>query len=106
MVRIVCGETPHTKLRQREGHARAPVVFRIYFFMIVTLHRPVPVCLFTPESSLGLLGTPQLAAAAGKSLQSCPTLLDRIDGSSPGSPVTGILQTRALEWVAISFSNA
>ena len=47
-----------------------------------------------------------LAAAAAKSLQSCPTLCDPIDGSPPGSPVPGILQARTLEWVAISFSNA
>ena len=46
------------------------------------------------------------AAAATKSLQSCPTLCDPIDGSPPGSPVPGILQARTLEWVAISFSNA
>ena len=46
------------------------------------------------------------AAAAAKSLQSRPTLCDPIDGSPPGSPVPGILQTRTLEWVAISFSNA
>ena len=46
------------------------------------------------------------AAAAAKSLQSCPTLCDPIDGSPPGSPVPGILQGRTLEWVAISFSNA
>ena len=46
------------------------------------------------------------AAAAAKSLQSCPTLCDPIDGSPPGSPVPGILQPRTLEWVAISFSNA
>ena len=46
------------------------------------------------------------AAAAAKSLQSCPTLCDPIDGSTPGSPVPGILQARTLEWVAISFSNA
>ena len=46
------------------------------------------------------------AAAAAKSLQSCPTLWDPIDGSPPGSPVSGILQARTLEWVAISFSNA
>ena len=45
------------------------------------------------------------AAAAAKSLQSCPTLRDPIDGSPPGSPVPGILQARSLEWVAISFSN-
>ena len=45
------------------------------------------------------------AAAAAKSLQSCPTLCDPTDGSPPGSPVPGILQARILEWVAISFSN-
>ena len=43
--------------------------------------------------------------AAAKSLQSCPTLCDPIDGSPPGSPVPGILQPRTMEWVAISFSN-
>ena len=46
------------------------------------------------------------AAAAAKSLQSCLTLCDPIDGSPPGSPVPWILQARTLEWVAISFSNA
>ena len=46
------------------------------------------------------------AAAAAKSLRSCPTLRNPIDGSPPGSPVPGILQARTLEWVAISFSNA
>ena len=46
------------------------------------------------------------AAAAAKSLHSCPTLCDPIDGSPPGSPDPGILQARTLEWVAISFSNA
>ena len=46
------------------------------------------------------------AAATAKSLQSCPTLCDPIDGSSLGSSVPGILQARILEWVAISFSNA
>ena len=65
-------------------------------------------CLFmwvsrTPGSSL-LLGV--AAAAAAKSLQSCPTLCDPIDSSPPGSPVPGILQARTLEWAAISFSKA
>ena len=46
------------------------------------------------------------AAAAANSLQSCPTLCDPRDGSLPGSPVPETLQTRTLEWVAISFSNA
>ena len=50
--------------------------------------------------------TPWCVVAAAKSLQSCPTLCDPIDSSPPGSPVPGILQTRTLEWVAISFSNA
>ena len=44
--------------------------------------------------------------ANAKSLQSCPTLCDPIDGSPPGFPIPGILQARTLEWVAISFSNA
>ena len=50
--------------------------------------------------------SPAAVAAAAKSLQSCPTLCDPIDGSPPGSPVPGILQARTLEWVAIFFSNA
>ena len=62
------------------------------------------------KARLGLLVQDQsfnsLAAAAAKSLQSCPTLCDPTDGSPPGSPVPGILQARTLEWVAISFSNA
>jgi len=55
-------------------------------------HLPISLCI-TP-------------AAAAKSLQSCPTLCDPIDGSPAGSLVPGILQARTLEWVAISFSNA
>ena len=51
-----------------------------------------------------LVGSVKLLIA--KSLQSCPTRCDPIDGSPPGSPVPGILQARILEWVAISFSNA
>ena len=64
----------------------------------------------------GLFSSPKLdfkphwqdkyAAAAAKSLQSCPTLCDPIDGCPPGSSIPGILQARTLEWVAISFSNA
>ena len=46
------------------------------------------------------------AAAAAKSLQSCPTLCNPIDGSPSGSAIPGMLQARTLEWVAISFSNA
>ena len=50
--------------------------------------------------------TKTAAAAAAKSLQSCPTLCDPIDGSPPGSPVPGILHARTLEWGAIYFYNA
>ena len=46
-----------------------------------------------------------MAAAAAKSLQSCPTLCDPIDSNPPGSPVPGILQARTLEWAAIAFSE-
>ena len=57
------------------------------------------------ESHVNTLST-LAAAAAAKSLQSCPILCDPIDGSPTGSSVPGILHARILEWVAISFSNA
>ena len=53
-----------------------------------------------------IIGVVVAAAAAAKSLQSCLTLCDPIDGSPPGSPIPEILQARTLEWVAISFSSA
>ena len=56
--------------------------------------------------SLGKTTAEPHPAAAAKSLQSCLTLCDPIDGSPPGSSIPGILQARTLEWVAISFSNA
>ena len=56
------------------------------------------------DPAIPLLGI--YPAAASKSLQSCPTLCNPIDGSLPGSTIPGILQARTLEWVAISFSNA
>ena len=58
-------------------------------------------CVFSSSISLSYA-----AAAAAKSLQSCLTLCDPIDGSPPSSPVPGILQARTLEWVAFSFSDA
>ena len=61
---------------------------------------PAWYCLSLPHS----LPLPA-AAAAAKSLQSCPTLWDPRDGSPPGSPIPGVLQARTLEWVAISFSS-
>ena len=59
------------------------------------------------NKNVGIAGSCRVAAAAtAKSLQSCPTLRDPIDGSPPGSSVPGTLQARILEWVAISFTNA
>ena len=58
------------------------------------------------KSFISLMVQLSSADTAAKSLQSCPTLCDPIDGSPPGSAVPGILQARTLEWVAISFSNA
>ena len=58
------------------------------------------------DSIISRVPTNSAAAAAAKSLQSCPTLCDPIDGSPPGSTAPGILQARALEWVAIAFSPA
>ena len=55
--------------------------------------------------ALGSIATNKAAAAAAKSLQSCPTLCDPIDGRPPGSPVPGIVQARVLEWGAIAFSD-
>ena len=68
-------------------------------------------CIFTNKEGCSYCSFPTLPledalAAAAKSLQSCPTLCDPIDGSPQGSPVPGILQAGTLEWVAISFSNA
>ena len=66
---------------------------------------PLPIAVVLNEA-FRALSDPHAAAAAAKSLQSCLTLCDPMDGSPPGSPVPGILQARTLEWVAISFSNA
>ena len=64
--------------------------------------RKIPAKTVWPESNHRAAAAP----AAAKSLQSCPTLCDPIDGSPPVSPIPGILQARTLEWAAISFSNA
>ena len=61
---------------------------------------------FVYHITVGFCFVVTIAAAAAKSLQSCPTLCDPTDGSPPGSPVPGILQARTLEWVAIPFSTA
>ena len=63
-------------------------------------------CLTTTPALAGRFFTTEPPAAAAKSLQSCPTLCDHIDGSPSGSPIPGILQARTLQWVAISFSDS
>ena len=68
--------------------------------LFLSSHRTIDKLLMIHETWLLSLAT------AAKSLQSCSTLCDPIDGSPPGFPVPEILQVRILEWVAISFSNA
>ena len=60
----------------------------------------------TKDIAAAAVAVAAAAAAAAKSLQSCLTLCDPIDGSTLGSPLPGILKARTLEWVAVSFSNA
>ena len=72
-----------------------------YTIKVINCHKYRKSCLLH-----GIMSSFRPAAAAAKSLQSCPTLCDPIDGSPPGSTVPGILQARTLEWVAISFSSA
>ena len=78
--------------------------------MCIDITLPPKVCLVKamvyPVVVYGCEGWTIKKATAAESLQSCPTLRDTIVGSPPGSSVPGILQARALEWVAISFSNA
>ena len=91
------------------------ILFRFPFSFSARFQREVLIGLLTPvvlptghsSDSPGKLDDAcSHPPATAKSLQSCPTLCDPIDGSPPGSPVPGILQARTLEWVAISFSNA
>ena len=108
-ITISLGRQESTVLRYRDSrtqHAGAQIPFRSSVTLGKLRNFPVP-SLSYPQNGdnsvcLVLLWS---AAAAAKSLQSCPTLCDPIDGSPPGSPVPGILQARKLEWVAISFSN-
>ena len=67
--------------------------------------RPQNLSLLTSDPAV-VPGYSVTTTTTTKSLQSCPTLCDPIDGSPPSSPVPGILQARTLEWVAVSFSNA
>ena len=83
-------------------------LIRVILIILSTVTPSVPgaVCSHLLEANSHDSVVASVTAAAAKSLQSCPTLCDPIDGSPPGSPVPGILQARTLEWVAIFFSNA
>ena len=83
-------------------HHQLPEFTQTHIHRVSDAIQPLVFC----YSCLNELNQLSSAAAAAKSLQSCPTLCDPIDGSPPGSPVPGILQARTLEWIAISFSNA
>ena len=89
------------------------LAIKAVFFLLLLLHFGLwllPRIRCWIEINLSFAHNPSVlfsaAAAAAKSLQSCPTLCDPIDGSPRGSPIPGILQARTLEWVAISFSYA
>ena len=79
------------------------IMLRVFSREFITYGPDVALCYYFILKALPIHFT---NAAAAKSLQSCPTLCDPIEGSPPGSPVPGILQARTLEWVAISFSSA
>ena len=79
--------------------------FQVFKLVLEKAEKPEIKLPSSAESSKNQESSRKTSAAA-KSLQSCLTLYDPIDGSPPGSPVPGILQARILEWVAISFSNA
>ena len=96
------------------GYLSFVLISRMHYLYILEI-KPLSVASFASifsQSVVGLFVSSSFAvqkivfaAAAAKSLQSCPTLWDPIDSSPSGSPVPGILQARTLEWVAISFSN-
>ena len=99
-----CSEPELSQLRASDGCIGS---CRIWFRYENVCHSARPTaCPHLCQSVLNEGMDEALTAAAAKSLQSCPTLCDPIDGSPPGSPVPGILQARTLDWVAISFSNA
>ena len=75
-------------------------VFCVFYYLCEKYYKPITVQQYIASC------VSWVSAATAKSLQSCPTLCDPIDGSPPGSPIPGILQARTLEWVANSFSNA
>ena len=92
-----------------QHHNSKALILRCLAFFIVQLSHPYmttgKTIALTRKTFVDKVNT-AIATATAKSLQSCLTLCDPIDGSPPDSPIPGILQARTLEWVAISFSNA
>ena len=90
------------------SNARPVTISILAFWLLLSLSEPqFPPLINNANNPLGCWRLKcMLAAAAAKSLQSCPTLCNPIDSSPPGSTVPGILQARTLEWVAISLSSA
>ena len=91
------------------GHSVSSVFFFLVDFLCLSSWVITIILFYLPVHWLEvwlLLPSVSFHYAAAKSLQSCPTLCDPIDGSPPGPSVPGILQARTLEWAAISFSNA
>ena len=91
----------HLSLRFIQSFDHLLSIYSINIYQTPTHHIPGT----KQHHSLGALTLYCCCCAAAKSLQSCPTLCDPIDGSPPGSAVPGILQVRIMEWVAISFSK-
>ena len=95
------------EVERRDFRQRKKNIYILYLWcqipMDVNILKWENKCFYCFSSKCVLLHCP---AAAAKSLLSCPTLCDPINGSPPGSPVPGSLKARTLEWVAISFSNA
>ena len=99
----------NTKLKEDKSDSYEIQIFRNICDILSHLFEPqflYKIRLNNPFAIIWGLNETAAAAAAARSLQSCPTLCDLIDGSPPGSPVPGILQAITLEWAAISFSNA
>ena len=105
-VESCCWSTPHISLSTCM-HRVCPSALTLQKVVLTLFFSPCNQKRTAGKESVGYLTISfKSAAAAAKSLQSCPTLCDPRDGSPPGSPVPGILQARTLEGVAISFSNA
>ena len=102
------GESHHFRGNRNPGPGRLPPrqPHSWFFSLLMCYMKLIDLWILTHSSISKINPTWSWYAAAAKSLQSCLTLCDPIDGSPSGSPVPGILQARTLEWVVISFSNA